>query len=267
MNNTLTKNLTVRYTPGSPYVPGYPGQPYLPAGTRTYTEKVCAYERVFTGGRVLGYDSQGRPVVTTSFETRYICKDVVKTAYFPSQPYIPPTPPRDAVPGTMKEDFNLGWNSGARSEALLVGDGTFSFQVSPSAVGVVAGLNAEDTGYGYREIAHGFYLSHSIAKIMERGVAGLYLGPFTADTVFSIRRRDNLIVYLVDGETVFESAATVFGPVFLDTSLYSAGDSVFNPVMTQLSEAHGSIYPLVGSAGDLPAEYAFANGTMAFMSG
>ncbi|MGB4467582.1 MAG: hypothetical protein WBI41_05965 [Azovibrio sp.] len=257
MNNILTKNLTVSYVPGSPYVPADPGQPYLPAGTRTYTEKVCAYERVLTQAKVLGYDELGNAVVLTNFETKYVCKDVVKTAYFPSQPYIPPTPPQEARPSTMEQDFNLGWNSGARSEALLVGDGAFSFQVSPSAVGVVVGLNTQDTGYGYREIAHSFYLSHGIAKIMELGTIGQHLGPFTADTVFSVQRIGETVRYLVDGVEVFEAEATVSGPVFLDVSLYSGGDMLFNPALSALSGAAGVMQPLTGVASDYAYNAAF----------
>lgn len=290
MKNVLTKDTRISYQPGSPYVPGDPGQPYLPA--RWVTEQV--YQLVypksnqlsesFSGSGGLGKIFWAKPDSNqgsieynsgrgwtpqtgyASAKTSYPSYQLVsKQVWVPAQPYIPPTPPKAATAGFVTTDFNLGWNSGARSKAVLVYDGGFNFSISPSASGVVIGLNTEDTGYGFTEIKHGIYATHGTAYIMENGQKGAMIGSFTAEDIFSVSRRNGVVTYLKNNVPVATSSTPSEGPVVLDVSMYSGGDTVFDPVLVAESSAHGSFLPLSGMAGNI--QYAFAAGEFAPLTG
>lgn len=263
--NRLIKNSNKIYTPGSPGIPASAGQPYLPARVVTQYQTVCSYGPDETTLLSLGWsrqwvsDGQGQyggsyqwfpPAGWTGgvqIPYVYACRQVPVQVTLPAQPYIAPTPAVPATPAQFYADNNLGWNSGAESIAVLHGDGRVAFQAGPSSAGVVIGLNAEGSGVGYLSIQHAFKFIHGIASVIERGAEKAMLGGFTADDVFTIRREAGAVSYEVNGTEVYASLTPSDGPVVLDVSMYSGGDTVFNPVIEGFSVANLSFLPLVGT--------------------
>lgn len=130
----------------------------------------------------------------------------------------------------IKYDSNQGWNSGGRSKLAISGDLVASWQI-PEVVGVVVGLNESDLSADYREINHAIMcMKQSSAGlqfiVMESGIAKTGWTSFTADDKFSIMRVGGVVSYWHDSTKVYTSLTASVGGVFMDTSLFSAGDSV-----------------------------------------
>lgn len=266
MGNTLHKVSRRRYVPGTPGVPAYAGQPYIPAGYVVVSERVCkssadesaaiaagwTREYVVSGG--LSSGSSGRwiwvsPSGATSLQVPYTysCRTYSYTVFRPEQPYIPP---RAAIPPTaahITEDFQLGWTGRARSRKTVLGGVRTSFQVSRSAVGAVVGLNTGYSPTGYRDIRFAFYLSNGIARVMQRGEVVHTIGAYVEGAVFRIDRAAGKVRYYVNDTLVYESSNSA-DAMHLDAALYSAGDTVDNPSLTALTEGAGAFLPVSGIA-------------------
>jgi len=267
MGNTLHKVSRRRYVPGTPGVPAYAGQPYIPAGYVVVSERVCTRsadesaaiaagwtrEYVVSGGLSAG-SGTGRwiwvsPSGATSVQVPYTysCRTYSYTVFRPGQPYIPP---RAAIPPTeahITEDFQLGWTGRARSRKTVLGGVRTSFQVSRSAVGAVVGLNTGYSPTGYRDIRFAFYLSNGIARVMQRGEVVHTIGAYVEGAVFRIDRAAGKVRYYINDTLVYESSNSA-EPMHLDAALYSAGDTVDNPSLTALTEGGGAFLPLSGIA-------------------
>lgn len=243
---SLIKNTQVSYTPGSPGSPGSPGTPPTPG----------YYISVATGGT--GYvwvfvDTGFNPVsgARTGYYTRIGSSPTYTRVYVPPSPGTPPIPPVPAVAAQTRRDFNLGWNAGAVSVAVVDGDLDYSVTIDPSVVGVITGLNNNNEGTSYREIDFGYYFSQGKAIVYENGVAKTSAIALTGSDTFSVVRAGTAITYKKNATTVYTSAATSTGPVFADASLYSGGDAIKTASLTSSS----SVTPVdVGgsSLGDLP---------------
>lgn len=129
-----------------------------------------------------------------------------------------------------QDDYNLGWNAGARSIATLPGDGYVEFTVA-SAVGVAAGLNGSNQGTGYAEMEHAIFLSDGKARVYESGVSKYLIGDFAAGDEFKIRRSNGVVTYYQNGALVYTSEVASSGTVFLDAAMYSAGDEITDPAV------------------------------------
>jgi hypothetical protein len=147
----------------------------------------------------------------------------VCTPYYPA---IPPTPGVPPTPGILVVSNNIGWNSGGRSIAEVADLGGFSFSVYASSVGVVVGLNNYDHGYGYAEMPHALYFSHGAVQVYESGVFVANAGSFISSDVFSIVRQASTVEYFKNGVTLWTSPRNIEGSMFLDSSLYFAGDTI-----------------------------------------
>lgn len=267
MGNTLHKVSRRRYVPGTPGVPAYAGQPYIPAGYVVVSERVCTRsadegaalaagwtrEYVVSGGLSSG-SATGRwiwvsPSGATSVQTPYTysCRTYSYTVFRPEQPFIPP---RAAIPPTaahITEDFQLGWTGRARSRKTVIGGVRTSFQVPRSVVGAVVGLNTGYSPTGYRDIRFAFYLSNGIARVMQRGEVVHTIGAYVEGTVFRIDRAAGKVRYYVNDALVYESSNSA-DAMHLDAALYSAGDTVDNPSLTALTEGAGAFLPVSGIA-------------------
>lgn len=142
----------------------------------------------------------------------------------------------EAVIPVVRADSNLGWNSGARSSSVLFGDCWATFKVRRSAVGVICGLNIDDGSNEYRGnlVDFGFYCFRGQALIMENGVIKGAAGAYTDDSVFRIERSGTTVTYRVDGVLKYTHNSASTAAVWMEASLFSAGDEVFDPVMTQV---------------------------------
>ena len=267
MGNTLHKVSRRRYVPGTPGVPAYAGQPYIPAGYVVVSERVCTRsadegaalaagwtrEYVVSGGLSSG-SGTGRwiwvsPSGATSVQIPYTysCRTYSYTVFRPGQPFIPP---RAAIPPTaahITEDFQLGWTGRARSRKTVIGGVRTAFQVPRSVVGAVVGLNTGYSPTGYRDIRFAFYLSNGIARVMQRGEVVHTIGAYVEGTVFRIDRAAGKVRYYVNDTLVYESSNSAEA-MHLDAALYSAGDTVDNPSLTALTEGAGAFLPVSGIA-------------------
>lgn len=142
----------------------------------------------------------------------------------------------EVVPVT-RADSNLGWNSGARSIGVLFANAWAEFKVRQSVVGVICGLNSDDGAPEYRGnlVDFGFYCFRGQALVMENGVVKATAGAYTDATVFRVERTGTSVAYKVDGVTKYTNSAAGTAPVWLEASMYSAGDEVFDPVLNQVS--------------------------------
>lgn len=230
MSNKLYKTVTYVVTPGDPGVPSSPGSPGSPGYFYWGSETKCDYEGGIwvtpTGGsgELAGYEPPRVNIGGT-----YVCRSVPVRKYMPAMPAMPPVPGRPATPATIEARHNLGWNSGAISIKAFSLDGGFGFKVAPGAVGIVAGLNNASGGGGYEEIAHGFYCTMGLAQVIERGERIGTLIPFTAADEFVVRRKGSTISYYKGATLLRTSGSTVSGATFMDVSMYSANDYLFDP--------------------------------------
>ena len=260
MTNQLQKKTSVSVDPGQEAIEGTPYQPARPAYTVTTTEYVCSLEWVTEGARSPGavkvidgstgkityeYD-RGSPGTTS---LKRVCRDVTTTTHYPAVPERPAQPPVAARPPSVTQDFNLGWNSGARSVKTIAGSGFAEFTV-PQSVGVVIGFNSDDLGTSYVEITHGLYFAGRTFRVYESGVEKFYGGTFATSDVFRISREGKKVRYLRNGTEFYTSSTPSEGVVFLDTSMYSGGDTVDAPVLEdaqgESGDWSGSLRPLTG---------------------
>lgn len=239
MQNQLIKNTLITYTPGSPGVPSRPGTPPTPARTYTAYETVCAFYPAESGGTAGRYELfDGTPVI---FE----CRSVPYLVRVPASPGTPPTPGTPATPASTIVGYNLGWNSGAKSVGSFGLDGYISFKAD-TPIGAVVGLAVSDPDAGYRNITHGFYLTHGIARIYELGVEAHYIGAYTAGATFRIDRAGSVVTYKIGGTTVYTSSMPSRGTVFIDASFFSGNDYVYDPVIAAVSTPSGANNTLPG---------------------
>lgn len=233
MQNQLIKNTTITYTPGSPGIPAYPGTPPAPARTYTAYETVCAFYPAESGGSAGRYELFGGvPVI---FE----CRQIPYLVRVPASPGTPPTPGVPATPASTIVGYNLGWNSGAKSIGSFSVNGYISFKAD-TPIGAVVGLAVSDTDASYRNITHGFYLAHGIARIYELGVDVHYVGAYSPGATFRIDRAGGVVTYKINGTAVYTSSMPSRGTTFIDTSFYSGNDYVYDPVIAAVGTPSGA---------------------------
>lgn len=264
MTNALVKRTNISYTPGSPGVAASAGSPARAAYTGVAQQQVCRFQPLQPGQgtyKLITDTSTGQlryvfvPTSPNSAVTYgYVCTTQDVSVSYPATPYIAPTPGVPMTPGQTTTDYNLGWNSGARSIGSFTGQGFVQFLATGSLVGAVVGLNDSDIGAGYNDIDFAFYLTHGVARIFELGVEKLYVGPVANGAVFRIERRYGVVQYFIGGALMYTSLVPSTGALFLDASLYSGGDTIDVPVV-------GELYTARGSAA-FPAPQTFATGVV-----
>lgn len=290
MINQLIKSKRATFTPGSPYVPANAGQPYLPARTVYTTEQICMNVPTyhlppgttlkfvpFAGGNQEAgmYNTNwayavvevatGRVLWNVGYKVTYTyqCQTVKNVAaYVPAQPYIPPSAAVDAVAPRTDIDFNLGWNSGARSIVAIEGDCRIKFKAFASSIGVVAGLSGSNPDAGYTSIQYGWYMSNGVARIIENGVTKKYVGVFLHSDNFTVERIFGEVRYLHNDVPVYTSLTPSAGVLFMDVSMYAGDDSIYDPTFLMCGSSTVSLEPLA-SAGQ---GVAYAAGSGAYAS-
>ena len=268
-----THNPTYRiektFTPGVAGIPSDPGQPWIPAYTSTRTVYTCGQVPIYDTITVTHSANTGPP----NYESyTYTTQELIVVGYreecgyqtyithHPEQPYIPPTPGTPDIP----PDFRLGWRDGARS-GPYGGNLTYVFKAHPGIVGVVTGLTParKDRGYGYLEIDYGLHFGGGFVRVLEAGTARTGLWPYQFDDVFVIERRGKFITYRKNSEILFESvmpAVDLSGPVVVDLSMYSGGDSLWDAQVTEAPlDGYGAgdawLPPLLGFGADYDLNY------------
>lgn len=249
MANTLIKDYDIRHLAAQQGIPPTPYQPALPARTVVERRTVCGmrytgpghYQYFYspTTGQVSAVWVPDRTAGSAGQQSgTYQCWEADIEVSYPATPERPATPGRPAVPAQTLENFNLGWNAGARSISFFTDDGHATFQVRTSIVGAIVGLNNIESPIEHsgQTIDYGIYVARGIARVMENGVTKATLGEYTDATVFKITRAGSVISYQMDDATVYTSAVAVgTGAMVLQAALYSGTDQVFNPAIVQTS--------------------------------
>ena len=251
--NELVKDTIVTSSGGTPGNPGTPGTPAREAYHSWETVQVCGF---FSSGityawvtpqGVDGGEPQYIPIATSANgvgTTTYSCRSTRKLVYHPAEPAVPGTPSSDATRPRTTYEYNLGWNSGARSIGFIEADGFGQFSIPAGVVGAVAGLAELNDNQGYGDIAYGIQAGSGLARIVEDGQVVFSIGAYDGDTVFRIVRQAGVVSYYVDGDLVYTSEAANEETLYLDASLYSGGDSITSPSIGGLAGAEIVLPPL-----------------------
>ena len=151
---------------------------------------------------------------------------------------------------------NNGWNAGARTVANLVADGIAEFEVGQAA-GIICGLNDVDTDAGYRELDHALYIERNRVRVVEGGIKKTEWAHFTLGATFGIERVGGTVHYWVDGTLLYTSLIESIGVVFLDCSLYLAGDMIMDARITDYASIDGTLElePLSAFGTDMTDDY------------
>ncbi|WP_447593521.1 hypothetical protein [Aquipseudomonas campi] len=253
MANRLQKLALTKYTPGVPYQPAVPARCVQVARQLPARTVVVRYTAVTQNGVTYYIPIFEQQPAETIYER--VC--------------YPAIPERQAVPAQTQYTAINGWNSGASSQDVLVGDGKFSFRVARGAIGVVAGVSRNDASTLPNEQTHAFYIHRGQVDVMESGVVvASSVLEHDADIVYRIIRSGDRITYEA-GDWFYVSQAPSQGPVVLDVSLYSTGDFVDDPEMSAITAsgyASGYLPAFTGIATE-GGGYAFASGSLPAFTG
>lgn len=233
MGNTLKKLINITITPGSPGSPGYPGSPGSPA--YCITETSCLQVPVVTSTTIVqeqGDENNNGIPNETYIQQQWSYQPLTTTVCFPAVAPTPPIPPTPAVAPSVAEDFQLGWTGAARSSAQIT-DGTAQFRIDDIAIGAVVGLNYQNEGESYAEIEYGIQAEQGFFWVVEQGVAKTSPVAFATANVFSILRINGVVTYYRNGALIYTStlSGAASTPMFLDVSLYSGGDAVYDAAL------------------------------------
>lgn len=152
---------------------------------------------------------------------------ILMLSNFPGREEVPAVPPEYAF------NPHAGWNAGANSIRTLDGDVHVSFSLDVAA-GIVLGFCTDRASPAdFAAITHGVVGDFSPEdgarrfQIMERGKLIGVSGSMSGQTRFDIKRfAGGGVQYMVDDALVYTSTEPLFGPLFVASALYLAGDEV-----------------------------------------
>lgn len=248
------------------YVPaqtGRPYRPYRPAYVAIERREICGYVQEKSPGKYKSVRDPQTGLTTLIWVPDDAVQPIWKMAYKcrteETKVNYPAVPEQSAITSApARFDYNMGWNTGARSRHSIAGDGRATFCARASIVGAICGLNGHEDPviYNGASIKFGFYFTRGIAKVMELGVFKSASFPYTDDSVFRISREGGQVTYWMDDVLRFTSGVDDSAEdLWLQASLYSGGDEIFDPVLEQISEPE--MTEITGSLHlALPATYA-----------
>lgn len=214
----LRKPFDVRYVPAQSAREasgGYSQCGYFITGYGPWREANC---RVI--GYVWSYDR---------FIPQYRCDLVRDPIYTYKCEYIPYVPASPATPARIETTPRFGWDAGARSVVSREGDCQLEFSIDP-VVGTYVGLSADsadvtDTSrFRYAFYLHQANYQNQYAVIVD-GKQCTAPAPYTAETVFKIRRLGEKVEFRVDDEVVHTDVAST-DLLYAATTVYASGDAV-----------------------------------------
>lgn len=144
--------------------------------------------------------------------------------------YIPYTPASPAMPARIETTSRIGWDAGAQSVVNREGDCQLEFSIDP-VVGVYVGLSADSADvtdisrFRYALYLHQANYQNQYAVIVD-GEQCTAPAPYTAGTVFKIRRLGEKVEFRVDGEVVHDDVGDPGQRLFAATTVYASGDAV-----------------------------------------
>ena len=241
MPNRLIKKPGIEFVTQVTVDPGVPAVPGVPGHYETRTEQVCGLKYNTSGKYVAVTEETALGPVTKQIwvpdggggaTSTWVCSTQTSSVWVPAVPPVPAIPPRTIVQTVAVPSKNLGWNAGARSGKVVVGDFVAEFKVKAAAIGAMVGMNAPDAGAGLypaNNIDLAFLCQAGAARVYRSGAYAAAGGAYTDATVFRIERTGNTIVWKMDGVTKHTVTASLPEVMWLEAALYSADDEVFDP--------------------------------------
>jgi hypothetical protein len=133
----------------------------------------------------------------------------------------------------VKSGTTVGWNAGASTVASLSGDGFVEFTTTDITKYKAAGLSNGDSNQSYTDIDFAFYLlSSGRIRIYEAGVNRGLFGTYAAGDIFRVQNTGGVVTYYHNGVLVYTSTVTPTLPLLADTSLYHAGSTISDLVLS-----------------------------------
>lgn len=149
---------------------------------------------------------------------------------------------RPAIPASQSLDPKTGWNAGAISVRTYKNNVKFSFNLNPTASGIICGISQGAAERSYSSVAHGF-----IAKLADDGLTKLAIiengkiiydigSTFTNKTSFNIIAYNGKVTYYIDDNKIITTPQNVINDIYAECVLYAITDYVDNPVFQPYSE-------------------------------
>ena len=161
-----------------------------------------------------------------------VCDIVRDPIYSYRCEYIPYVPAVPASPARIETTPRIGWDAGAQSVVSRDGDCQLEFSVDP-VIGAYIGLSADSADVAdvtdTSRFRYAFYLHQDNYQnqyvVIVDGEQCTAPMPYTADTVFKIRRLGEKVEFRVDDEVVHIDAAST-DLLYAATTVYASGDAV-----------------------------------------
>lgn len=246
MTNSLIKKPVLEFVTQTVTDPGVPAVPGVPGHYETRTQQVCGLKYNTSGKYVAVTEETALGPVTKQIwvpdggggaTSTWVCTTETYNMWVPAVPPIPAIPPRTYTVSVPVQGKNIGWNAGARSSKVVTGDFAAEFKVKQATLGAMVGMNGPDAGAGLypgNNIDAAFLCQAGTARVYRSGSYVAPGGAYTDATVFRIERTGNTVVWKMDGSTVHTATiASLPAGMWLEASLYSADDEVFDPLLTQ----------------------------------
>lgn len=156
--------------------------------------------------------------------------DIIRGAIYTYRcEYLPYVPAAPATPARIETTPRIGWDAGAQSVVSRAGDCQLEFSIDP-VIGAYVGLSEGSGGvtdtsrFRYAFYLHQANYQNQYAVIVD-GEQCTAPAPYTAETVFKIRRLGEKVEFRVGDEVVHTDGAST-GPLYAATTVYASGDAV-----------------------------------------
>ena len=135
---------------------------------------------------------------------------------------------------------NTGWNCGAFSWNKVHNNGYFEFKALETNKPRIIGLSSTNPNADWSSIQFAFYLTSSATfDIRQSGNTIAIPGAtYAMNDVFRIAVESNVVKYYKNGILVYVSGTAPALPLMVDVSLYDAGATVSNAVITNLGSGN-----------------------------
>jgi len=137
-----------------------------------------------------------------------------------------------AADGSLTKTAANAWgNAGAASIGTIPGDGAVEFTVGSISPYYMLGLSNGNASATYQSIGYAIYLYNTTLYVYENGVPRGTFGNYANGDILRVERIGNTVNYLRNGNIFYTSTITSSGNLVVDSSLYTYGAQIINPVL------------------------------------
>jgi hypothetical protein len=129
---------------------------------------------------------------------------------------------------TLVKTGSEGWNAGAVSEELLIGNGYVETTVGEitSTSYRMCGLSTTDSNNNYMSIDYAIYPAGAVVNIYEYGSNKGAFGSIATGDKLRITVQDGVVSYQKNGATFYTSTTPATLPLMVDTTLYNTNNTL-----------------------------------------